>query len=158
MAVELHGTIELKADPKPCNGTQFETTWTNPYGTLYITGGYVWQGIGRGCRADVGFQLYVKKHPEAIEQLMRVGMWDHYQDPTGAEDNISPIDLGGHYFVVEPGGSLRLCYGASLVGGQDGPPIDAYGNGYMVSPFDYFYNIMGQHHQAFLYISLTKPE
>ena len=157
MAVELHGTICVSAPPKPCDGKPYESVWTNTLGTtLYITGGYVWQGVGRGCRADVGFQLYVQKNPESGRQLMRVGMWDHYQDPTGAEDNISPVDLGGHYFVCEPGGSVALCYGATLVGDQDGPKIDAGGHG-LLTPWDYFANLMGHHQQAYLLFSLTRP-
>lgn len=159
MPVELHGTICVEAPPKPCDGKQREAGWTNTFGIpLFVTGGYVWQGVGRGCRADVGFQLYIRKNAESLPQLMRVGMWDHYQDPCGAEDNISPLDFGGHYFVLEPGGSLSLCYGASLVGEQAGPAIDAYGTGQMIAPFDYFYNIMGQQQQAYLYFSLTQPE
>ena len=157
MPVELHGTICVEAGPMPCDGKNRESAWTNTFGVpLYITGGYVWQGVGRGCRADVGFQLYVQKNAESIRQLMRVGMWDHYCDPSGAEDNISPVDLGGHYFVVEPGGSITLCYGASLVGVQDGPKIDAGGHG-VLTPWDYFANLAGQHQQAYLLFSLTKP-
>lgn len=157
-AVELHGTICVEAPPAPCDGVSREASWTQPWDfPVYVTGGYVWQGIGRGCRADVGFQLYVKKNANAVSQLMRVGMWDHYQDPCGAEDNISPIDLGGHYFVVDSGGSLTLCYQATLVGLQDGPGIDAYGTGQLIAPWDYFRNIMGQQQQAYLYFSLTQP-
>ena len=159
MAVELHGTICVEAPPRPCNGQQYQAVWENTFGIpLFITGGYVWQGIGRGCKADVGFQLYIKKNPESIQQLLRVGMWDHYCDPSGAEDNISPIDLGGHYFVLEPGGSLSLHYGATMVGLQEGPAIDAYGPPHPpIAPFDYFFNIMGQQQQAYLHFSLTKP-
>ncbi len=158
MPVELHGTICVEAPPAPCDGQPREATWTNTFDMpLYITGGYVWQGIGRGCRADVGFQLYIKKHPDTIWQLLRVGMWDHYADPTGAEDNISPLDFGGHYFVLEPGGCVKLCYNAAQIGLQDGPSIDAGPPHGFLAPFDYFFNIMGQQQQAYLYFSLTRP-
>ena len=148
----------MEAGPKPCDGHQHESAWVNPFGTLYIVGGYVWQGVGRGCKADVGFQLYVQKTPDALPQLMRVGMWDHYQDPTGAEDNISPLDFGGHYFVVEHGGTVTLKYGATLIGLQEGPDIDAGQPHGVISPWNYFANLMGQHQQAYLLFSLTKPE
>ena len=144
--VDLDGSIYLSQPFYPCDGVQREAWWTNTLGkTIYITGGYVWQGVARDLKGDVGFQLYVWKKPGQAYSILRVGMWDHYSEPSGAEDNISPIRLDGHYYAIEPYGALKLAYGCALVGAQN-PAMESY-----------YRTIGGHHQQAFLYYSETKP-
>ena len=155
----VDGTLMVLSPPQPCNGTQYDSWQGNPYGrTVYIVGGYVWQGAAREIKADIGFQLYVHQNATTPAKEIRVGMWDHYAEPTGAEDNISHIHLGGHYFVLEPTGSLLLRHGCALVGPQSQTPIWAGPVHGWLAPFDYYYNLGGHHQQAFLYYSFERPQ
>ena len=157
-AVELHGTIAIQQTTKTCNGADHTVTWTNGFGLpLYLTGGHIWQGAARGIRADIGARLYIQKGPTDIFQLMRVAMWDHYTDPSGSSDNEITIDLDGHYFVLQSGGQLKLEYGCTLVGLQDGPWLEGLG-GQFVPPWEYFLTVQGHLQQAYVRFSLTRPE
>ena len=156
-AVELHGTIPIEQPTRTCTGADYVVTWTNNFGIpLYLTGGIIWQGAGRGIRADIGSRLYIQKSPSDIFQLMRVAMWDHYTDPTGSRDNEIAIDLNGHYFTLMPGGILKLEYGCTLIGVQDGPWIEA-APGHWVPPWEYFVTVQGHQQQAYVQFSLTRP-
>ena len=161
LAVPAHAQVEqesifLSAGVQPCNTSEYRITRVNTWGPIYVTGGYIWQGAGRELVADIPFQLYVLS-PSGVEKvIVAFGSWDHYAEPTGAEDTITRIRLDGNYITVEPGEQLQLRYSCKMVGPQSQTPIYAEGHGWL-APFDYFYNLGGHHQQALIYYSTTRP-
>lgn len=153
-------TLVVTGGPKPCNSQPYANTWgPNEWGTLYVTGGYVWQGVARGLRGDIGAQLY-RTTPTGGGTLIHVVMNDRYADPNCADCTISPLRFGvDGYVVLHHGDSLRLDHSCALVGAQPPPTMAAateYGT-WPFFPFDYYYNIGGHDAHAYLKVTAEKP-
>ena len=158
---EIRHTFVINEPPRPCNGQNYAAWHANPYGrTVYIVGGYGWQGASRDIRADIGYALYRVNSNNTGHALIADRMWDHYEEPRSPEDSISNWDLSledhENYFVWEPSQVLLWHYGCTMIGAQLGPWIE-YAPGYFVHPYDYYMNVIGHHQQARLYVSVERP-
>lgn len=154
---EIQHTFVLNEPPRPCNGQHYAAWRANPYGrTVYIVGGYGWQGASRDIRADIGYALYRVNADNTGHTLIADRMWDHYAEPTRAEDHITTWRIEDDYLVWEPSQVLLWHYGCTMIGPQNGPWIE-YAPNYWVHPYDYYMNVIGHHQQARLYVTFDRP-
>lgn len=80
--------------------------WTNNTGApIYVVGGWCWVGCAMDATGDVAFKV----HNLSNGQEYVVDNWDHYANPTGAQDTLSPFHgMGDNYYIINSGDVIEF--------------------------------------------------
>ena len=83
------------------------TQWVNEDETIQIWKVQIWMGMDIMGRGDYWFRLI----RNSDESLLGLNNWDHYSEPSGANDNVMIYDYAPNYFEIKKDDSIGLYYG-----------------------------------------------
>ncbi len=85
-------------------------TWTNSDAPIKVVAGEIWAGLAGGAVVDAHSRLYA-----ANGMMMGRIEWDHYANPTSANDNFRNLLIPfGTFWTVNTGDTLSLKYACGM--------------------------------------------